>query len=83
MPRRFLAAFALAAVVSGLGIGVSSAALAAPGDGTWGTWSATNPLDAPTGRLDFGNSSVGGANYTFVLNSGSSTASIDSVTSAG
>jgi LPXTG-motif cell wall-anchored protein len=62
---------------------VSSAALAAPGDGTWGTWSATNPLDAPTGRLDFGNSSVGGANYTFVLNSGSSTASIDSVTSAG
>ena len=83
MPRKFLAAVALTAVVSALGIGVSSAALAAPGDGTWGTWSATNPLDAPAGRITFGNSSVGGANYTFVLNSGSSTASIDTVSSAG
>jgi LPXTG-motif cell wall-anchored protein len=83
MPRKFLAAVALTAVVSALGIGASSGALAAPGDGTWGTWSATNPLDAPAGRITFGNTAVGGANYTFVLNSGSSTASIDSVSSAG
>lgn len=83
MPRKFLAAVALTAVVSALGIGASSGALAAPGDGTWGTWSATNPLDAPSGRITFGNTAVGGANYTFVLNSGSSTASIYTVSSAG
>ena len=65
------------------GFAGSSAALASPDDGTWGTWSAANPLDAPSGRVTFGNTSVGGANFTFVLNSGSSTASIDSVTSAG
>ena len=83
MPRKFLAVAALTAVVCALGIGTSSAALASPGDGTWGTWSATNPLDAPAGRITFGNTAVGGANYTFVLNSGSSTASIDTVSSAG
>jgi LPXTG-motif cell wall-anchored protein len=83
MPRKFLAAVALTAVVSALGIGTSSAALASPGDGTWGTWSATNPLDAPAGRITFGNTVVGGANFTFVLNSGSSTASIDTVSTAG
>lgn len=83
MPRKFLAAFALTVVASALGIGASSPALAAPGDGTWGTWSATNPADAPAGRITFGNTAVGGANYTFVLNSGSSTASIDTVSSAG
>lgn len=83
MPRKTLTAVALTALVSALGIGASSAALASPGDGTWGTWSASSPTDAPTGRVTFGNSSVVGADYTFVLNSGSSTASIDSVTSAG
>lgn len=83
MPQRFLALTAAAVVACALGFGASSAALAAPGDGTWGTWSATNPADAPTGRVTFGNSSVVGADYTFVLNSGSSTASIDSVSSAG
>jgi LPXTG-motif cell wall-anchored protein len=40
-------------------------------------------LDAPAGRITFGNTAVGGANYAFVLNSGSSTASIDTVSTAG
>ncbi len=83
MPRKFVVAVSVSAFACALGIGVSSVALASPGDGTWGTWSATNPADAPSGRITFGNSSVGGADYTFVLNSGSSTASIDAVSSAG
>jgi len=83
MPRKVLAPAVVLSATIMVGLAGSSAALASPDDGTWGTWSAANPLDAPSGRVTFGNTSVGGANFTFVLNSGSSTASIDSVTSAG
>jgi LPXTG-motif cell wall-anchored protein len=83
MPRKIIATVAVLAGACALAIGGSSAALASPNDGTWATWSATNPLNAPSGRIAFGNTAVGGASFTFVLNSGSSTASIDSVTSAG
>jgi LPXTG-motif cell wall-anchored protein len=83
MPRKFLAAVALLAGACALAVDGSSAAVASPDDGTWATWSATNPLNAPSGRIAFGNTAVGGASFTFVLNSGSSTASIDTVASAG
>ena len=83
MPKKVLATALVLSATILVGLVGSSAALASSDDGTWGTWSATNPLDAPSGRVTFGNTSVGGANFTFVLNSGSSTASIDSVTAAG
>jgi LPXTG-motif cell wall-anchored protein len=83
MPRKIIATVAVLVGACAVAIGGSSAALASPDAGTWGTWSATNPLNAPSGRIAFGNTAVGGASFTFVLNSGSSTASIDSVTSAG
>jgi hypothetical protein len=83
MRRKLLVGTLILAGVCGLAVVGSSSALATPGDGTWGTWSATNPLDAPSGRVTFGNTAVGGANFTFVLNSGSSTASIDNVNTAG
>jgi hypothetical protein len=83
MPKKVLATAVFLSATIMVGFLGSSAALALPDDGTWGTWSATNPLDAPTGRVTFGNTAVGGADFTFVLNSGSSTASIDTVSSAG
>ena len=83
MPKKVLATALVLSATILVGLVGPSAAFASPDDGTWGTWSATNPLDAPSGRVTFGNTSVGGANFTFVLNSGSSTASVDSVTAAG
>ena len=83
MRRKLLVGTLFLAGVCSLAAVGSSSALATPNDGTWGIWSATNPADAPSGRVTFGNTAVGGANFTFVLNSGSSTASIDNVNTAG
>jgi hypothetical protein len=83
MPKKVLGTAVVLSAAILIGLAGSSAAFASPNGVTWGTWSAANPLDAPSGRVTFGNTAVGGANFAFVLNSGASTASIDSVTSAG
>lgn len=83
MPKRVLGTVVVLSAAILIGLAGSSAAFASPDGGTWGIWSATNPADAPSGRVTFGNTAVGGADFTFVLNSGSSAASIETVNSAG
>lgn len=49
----------------------STPALAAIADGTWGAWSADDPTSVFDGRLAFGDPTVGGADFTYTENSGS------------
>jgi LPXTG-motif cell wall-anchored protein len=77
--------FAAATAALALSVGLTaSPALAAVGDGTWGIWTATDVDDAPSGNITIGDSTVGGASFTFTANTGSTGyAYIESVNDKG
>jgi LPXTG-motif cell wall-anchored protein len=72
--------FAAATAALALSVGLTaSPALAAVGDGTWGIWTATDVNDASSGNITIGDTTVGGANFTYEENLGTSNAYIESV----
>ena len=59
-------------------------ALAAVADGTWGVWSATDPTDAPSGTIAFGDATVKSADFTYdVAAPGLATSYLENTSSKG
>jgi LPXTG-motif cell wall-anchored protein len=76
--------FAAATAALALSVGLTaSPALAAVGDGTWGIWTATDVDDAPSGNITIGETTVGGASFTYDDTLTNSYAYIESVNDKG
>jgi LPXTG-motif cell wall-anchored protein len=76
--------FAAATAALALSVGLTaSPALAAVGDGTWGIWTATDLTEAPSGNITIGDTTVGGASFTYVDDNTNSYSYIESVNEKG